>query len=333
MLSTVLDNLQQNWVHEEDHLEQQIQSALKILVPYTYEIPLPGHGQTFLRWQILSQIAQINLSLAKIFESHLDAVAIIQEVSPNYHFDPNKLWAVWAAEGGVNPLKISAPTLLNGCKNWCSAAAYVDQALMTYRDEQKCSQLIVVDLKQDGIKTTEEHWQAVGMQATQTAQVEFINVPIEKLGKANAYLDRAGFWHGAAGVAACWFGVSLAIAQFLKNSVQNKPHAYKSMYHGEIYTSILATKTLFKEVANLIDTQPCHSHELIIRALRAQVEQTALKILENVGKALGAAPYCNNAHFSRLAADLPVFIRQSHAAFDLEKIGDLAALEDDLCLD
>ena len=34
--------------------------------------------------------------------------------------------------------------------------------------------------------------------------------------------------------------------------------------------------------------------------------------------------------YARLAADLPVFIRQSHAAFDLERIGELTAQEEQL---
>jgi hypothetical protein len=43
-----------------------------------------------------------------------------------------------------------------------------------------------------------------------------------------------------------------------------------------------------------------------------------------VGHALGASPYCKDAHFAQLAADLPVFLRQSHAERDLAALGDLA---------
>jgi hypothetical protein len=38
--------------------------------------------------------------------------------------------------------------------------------------------------------------------------------------------------------------------------------------------------------------------------------------MEHAGRALGAAPLCRNEHFARLMADLPVFIRQSHAERD-----------------
>jgi len=45
------------------------------------------------------------------------------------------------------------------------------------------------------------------------------------------------------------------------------------------------------------------------------------QVCRNVGRALGATPFCRDPHFARLAADLPVFIRQSHAERDLAHLG------------
>jgi hypothetical protein len=36
---------------------------------------------------------------------------------------------------------------------------------------------------------------------------------------------------------------------------------------------------------------------------------------------LGAGPYCKDRQFARLIADLPVFLRQSHAERDLAALG------------
>lgn len=44
-----------------------------------------------------------------------------------------------------------------------------------------------------------------------------------------------------------------------------------------------------------------------------------------VGRALGASPFCRNNHFARLSADLPVFMRQSHAERDLAALGEQSA--------
>ncbi|WP_350656181.1 acyl-CoA dehydrogenase family protein [Psychrobacter sp. S1-30-MNA-CIBAN-0213] len=307
---------------------------LNTLVTYSDRIPYPAsaaadfeknkcetNSNTFIRWQVLAYVADIDLTIAKWFESHLDALSILHEVG--YDKPAQGLWAVWAAEG--HPLSYQEGKV-TGTKAWCSGANIVDHGLMTYRDEQGHSQLLIVDMQQAGIEIDNRAWQAVGMQATDTATIKFNGVAASKVGAANAYLERVGFWHGAAGVAACWYGAATCLAGYLIPAYQQKPNDYKAMYLGQIGTALAVTRQYFYHVAHLIDTQPQHSHELAIRQLRANVEQVARQVLEGVGQALGAAPFCSNAHFARLAADLPVFIRQSHGAFDLQKIGELSSV-------
>jgi hypothetical protein len=55
------------------------------------------------------------------------------------------------------------------------------------------------------------------------------------------------------------------------------------------------------------------------------VEQSAEQVMREVGRALGAGPFCKDRHFARLSADLPVFLRQSHAERDLAALGQLVA--------
>lgn len=309
---------------------------LNALVTYSDQIPHPASGTVFdsssddgktntstiNRWQVLAYVSSIDLTIVKWFESHLDALSILHEVG--YDKTVQGLWAVWAAEGHPHPIEYEQGTI-SGAKSWCSGANIVDHALMTYRDNNGKSQLLVVDMKQAGIEIDNSEWQAIGMQGTDTATVEFHQVAASNVGAANAYLDRVGFWHGAAGVAACWYGATTCLAAYLIKAYQQKPNDYKAMYLGEISTALAITQHYFYHVASLIDHQPNHSHELAIRQLRSNVEQLARQVLETVGQALGAAPFCRNAHFAKLSADLPVFIRQSHGAFDLQKIGELTS--------
>lgn len=181
----------------------------------------------------------------------------------------------------------------------------------------------------EGIVIDHEKWQAVGMKDTRTAKLTFNNVPMRNVGEPNDYLNRVGFWHGAAGVAACWFGAASRIASFLEKEFQRKSTAFNALYFGEVSANLKTSKILFEFVAKKIDQQPMLTHELDIRILRFQVEQTAKKVIELVGNALGARPFCENAIFAQLVADLPVFLRQSHAAYDLEKIAHLSTLKTD----
>ena len=99
------------------------------------------------------------------------------------------------------------------------------------------------------------------------------------------------------------------------------------MYLGQANRQLAAVKHSFLQLAQQMDAAPTQSHELAVRILRANVEEAALTVLDQVGKALGARPFCDNSTFARLAADLPVFLRQSHAAHDLEQIGKLSVQE------
>ncbi|WP_227671524.1 acyl-CoA dehydrogenase family protein [Psychrobacter sp. 72-O-c] len=304
---------------------------LDILVTYSDKIPHPAsasvngdgtNSPTLIRWQILAYVASIDLTIAKWFESHLDALSILHEVG--YDNNTNGLWAVWASEGHPHPIRYQQGKV-SGTKGWCSGANIVDHALMTYRDKHGHSQLLIVDMQQTGVEIDNSEWQAVGMQPTDTATVQFNQATASNVGPANAYLERVGFWHGAAGVAACWYGATAYLAAYLVTAYQQKPHDYKAMYLGQISTALAVTQQYFHHVSSLIDSQPQLSHELAIRQLRSNVEQLARLVLETVGQALGAVPFCRNAHFARLSADLAVFIRQSHGAFDLQKIGELTS--------
>jgi len=267
-------------------------------------------------------VASIDLTLVKWFESHLDALSILHEIG--HTKVAQGLWAVWAAEGHPDPLRYEDGKVF-GHKAWCSGANIVEHALVTYRDTNHQSQLLIIDMHQANITIDNSAWQAVGMQTTDTGTVKFGGVPATLVGAENRYLERAGFWHGAAGVAACWYGAAAYLANYLIAAYEHKPNDYKAMYLGEISTALSVTQRYFYHVAELIDTQPTDNHELAVRQLRAQVEKVTRYVIETVGQALGAAPFCSNAHFAHLSADLPVFIRQSHGAFDLQKIGELSS--------
>ncbi|MBK0064110.1 acyl-CoA dehydrogenase [Acinetobacter sp. S54] len=324
-LQQVLSNFEQKLATHNQKLE--LNSVLHELAVFTPDIPLPGSGQTYKRWQILAQIAATHLGLAKCFESHLDAISILKEL--NHASRPKGLGAVWAAEGPDCTLYYEQGYCY-GRKAWCSAAKDADYAVMTYRDQDNQSQLVLSKMRESGVQIDLTGWHATGMQSTQTAKVEFQQVPAELVGKAGDYINRAGFWHGAAGIAACWYGAATRLADILLAATKIRTSSFQSYYLGQISTQLMTTRSLFQKIADQIDNDPERSHEFMIRILRAKVEETAQTILTLTGEALGARPFCENPVFSHLAADLPVFLRQSHAAFDFEKIAELTRKEQQL---
>lgn len=313
----ILNRFEQ-YSHEEKLNQRSI--VLKQLIHSVGRLPEPASGQTYQRWQIFALIAGFDLSLAKCFESHYDALSILHVLGYENETD-EKIWAIWAADGGPATLQVQNG-LCRGIKRWCSGAEFVEKALISFKNQQGQSQLCIIDLNQPSITIDLTHWQAVGMQGTQTARVNFMETAVKLIGHPNDYLDRVGFWHGAAGVAACWYGAAVRLVDGLQQSCLKTPNHFKKMYLGQLATRLAVTRQYFQYIAQLIDSQPKLSHERDVRILRAQAEQSCLEVIEGVGKALGARPFCEQADFASLMADLPVFIRQSHAAFDDEQIGE-----------
>jgi len=58
---------------------EDIPAALRLTRAYAPLLPLPGRGRTGERWATLSALGRANLTSARVFEAHTDAVAILAE--------------------------------------------------------------------------------------------------------------------------------------------------------------------------------------------------------------------------------------------------------------
>lgn len=245
------------------------------------------------------------------------------------------IWAVWAAEPpdarvtGV-ALPVADPNSprtvqLSGRKAWCSGAAFATHALMTYWDEEDRPCLAAVDMAHPGVKVTTEGWHAVGMDATASVDVVLEKVTGCAVGAPSAYLSRPGFWHGGMGVAACWAGGALALGERVAQGVtaRRDPHALAHL--GAIDVALGQLMSAMRATALWVDLFPSADAQAMAMRLRCAAEQCAMTVLEHAGRALGPGPLCREASTARLFADLPVFIRQSHAERDLAVLGTLIA--------
>lgn len=274
-------------------------------------LPLPGAGRTLQRWRALAEVAARDLSLLKLFEGHTDALATLSELGAE---SSPGAWALWAAEAPHGNVQYQ-DGVLRGSKRWCSGAAHVQHALVTVWRGEQGPWLATVSLRERGIRIDDSEWKAVGMARTGTATVRFEDTPARLIGPQRAYLDRPGFWHGAAGIAACWYGAAAALGEPLRARAGADPHRLAHL--GAVDAALAGSRAALHEAARFIDAHPNHDSELVARRARAVVEAAVEEIVRRVGRALGAAPFCMDESFARRVADLTVFVRQSHAERDL----------------
>jgi len=290
-------------------------------------LPLPGSGATLERWRALAEVAACDLSAAKLYEGHTDALAIRAELS-DVDVPPlpaDSTWGVWAAEAPAGRVVIGEQqgrsVAISGTKCWCSGAATASHALLTaWFADGRGPQLVRVALRQPGMEVSDAHWHAVGMAASASLDVRFDHAAGTLVGDVGSYLDRPGFWQGGAGIAACWFGGALGLASALRQAVHGAPPASRTALRmaalGKVDLALAETAALLREAARWIDMNPRDDASLHALRVRLSAERTAHTVLDEVGRALGAAPFCRDARFAQAAADLPVFVRQSHAERD-----------------
>ena len=303
------------------HAAQRLVSAFPAL-------PLPGAGATLMRWQFLAALAERDLALVKIYEAHADACAILAELSPNAQIDGSAppsptpaIWAVWAARSPRSEVHFASRDgsriTLEGTKAWCSGATFVTRALVTCIDKDGADWLAAVSMDQPGVTTSSRGWEAVGMQATQSVEVDFHNARAMLVGERSGYVSRPGVWHGGAGIAACWYGAAAALATRLRDAAARRDDPHLQAHLGAADVALVAARACLRECARAIDAAPqADAKQLALRA-RGAVESAVDTTLRACARGLGAGPLCRDRWFARMTADLPVFVRQSHAEGDL----------------
>jgi alkylation response protein AidB-like acyl-CoA dehydrogenase len=307
------------------------QAFLAAVESGSLELPLPGSGRTRLRWAALSRIAEEDLSLVRLCEGHVDAVAILDELDGPVP-PPGSRWGVWAArppgDAVLRAQSGGAAWVLQGRKPFCSGARVCTHALVTAEAEDGY-RLFAVELDRAGVRPVPGTWSAIGMADSDSLDVEFDRTPAFPVGKPGAYLDRPGLWHGALGVAACWYGGAVGVAHTLAAAASAHelgPHVLAHL--GAVDALLTGLAMVFDAAATAVDADPRDegsTAQRLAAQVRALTEAGATQVLDRTGRALGARPLCHDAAHARRVADLTVYLRQSHAERSLAELGKLAA--------
>lgn len=295
-------------------------------------LPLPGHGDTWERFSILAALAEEDLSLARLGEGHADALAILHE-SGRGSRHPGSSYGVWAARTGtrgVTAHPVPGGWRLTGSKPFCSGAGILDRALVTaeapdgYRLFDIATAEIVVD-------TTPDSWPAVGM-ADSVSETLIFGGPMisedDAIGPPGFYTDRPGFWFGASGVAACWYGGARGLVAGVLQSLTGDPGELALMEIGKAASGLQAMRDVLRSVAKAIDLDPedkhGHAHARAL-AVRQTVHDFCVGVLGQTAAAGGARPLCHDPVQARRAADLYVYLAQHHGGTDAARLGRMIA--------
>jgi hypothetical protein len=121
-----------------------------------------------------------------------------------------------------------------------------------------------------------------------------------------------------------WWGAATGIAEPLYDRAATETLGIHALSHlGAVEACLAAGAGLLRKAATSIDHGEIPSLERLALTVRAGIESAADDVIARVGRALGPSPLCHDRVHARRVADLTVYLRQSHAETDLERIGRL----------
>ncbi|OAE03431.1 hypothetical protein A6A22_03180 [Arthrobacter sp. OY3WO11] len=318
--------------------------------------PKPGEGSTGLLWELLATVAAIDVAAARIFEPHLDALAILAQAG----HDPARAggaWGVFAAEGPGMRLAAEgngSGVLLSGAKPWCSLAQVLDHAVVTAHTDDGGRAAFAVNLRHAGVTCEEPEWVARGLQEIPSGTVRFDRVPAELLQGTNWYFSRPGFAWGGMGVAACWLGGAVGIARDYRDSLRagglsgREPDQVGLASLGELDRTLTSALQYLAGTADGIDRRGQGSTDQVPAeqlpaeqvssqrgnagrvspwsdALRVRGTCAAAveRVLSIVGSNRGPGPLAFDRTYAKRMADLALYVRQHHGMRDDAQLGSL----------
>jgi alkylation response protein AidB-like acyl-CoA dehydrogenase len=292
-------------------------------------LPKPGSGDTAARFGVLADWAARDLSFARLAEGHVDALAILAEAGR----EPiaGETYGVWAARshGGTTARLAADGWHLEGEKPFCSGSTHIDRALVT----AECGdgyRLFDVSVIKNVIGVHPGSWPAVGMADSLSETLDFGGPPLPKrsaIGSPNFYLERPGFWFGATGVAACWYGGARGLVEHVLRGVGPNPSELVTAELGHAVAQVDLMRRVIEQAADEIDDDPEDCARAARRralVIRHTVHHASQQVLVHSAAAGGAGPICHDPEQARRAADLYVYMAQYHGPQDANVLGHMA---------
>ena len=302
--------------------------ALSLATRWGPRLERPGRGRTAELWSALATLGSVDLTVARVVEPHLDALAILDEA----HVDLETIagdatWGVYAAEGPgprLTAVEMGSRWVLDGRKPWCSLANRLSHALVTAWVDESTRGLFALDLGELGVRaeSAEGEWVSHGLPQVTSCAIEVTRVRARPVGAPGWYLERPGFAWGGVGVAAVWYGAAVALARRVGGHVgQRSADQVAQLHVGQLDLALSTAREALAAAARVADAVDGPPAGLVAARTRSVVAESVEAVIRVADHAMGPGPLATDAEHAQRVSDLRLYVRQHHAERDVAALG------------
>ena len=270
-------------------------------------------------FDLLRTLGQANLSLARLFEAHVNVVRLVvrfgtaDQVQALAARCRNGLFhGLWVTDAPGQAVCLQDGNL-HGRKGPCSGAGYARHALITVRDGD-ATRMALVALS--GNEPSEPLGPRLhGMRASANGTVTLDGLAAEPLGKDGDYMVEPDFSTGAWRTMAATLGGMDALLETVRVQLCARGHDALPLQQARFGSMLIARDTarLFTwEAASIAEAGiiPVADQVAAVNLARIAVETACLDLIRDAQRALGLAALVRPNPVERLIRDLSTYLRQ-----------------------
>lgn len=274
---------------------------------------------------VLRLVGAGDLSVARLYEGHVNAVALVQRCGTEKQLGTlaqavgsGALSAVWNAEGRT-PLSAEfhdGAWRLQGEKILASGAGLIDRPIVTARTPDGVIMLIPAGLAEDRISLSS--WTPQGMRASATGTVNLSDVVVPtaaQIGRPGDYLRQPTFSGGSWRFCAVHLGAAERLLDLFRAHLRQRSRdgdPYQKQRVAGATTACLTARLWIEKAATMLGAAAHSDEDLVAFAnlTRTVTERACLDVLEAVQRGVGLGAFMRPDPIERVARDLATYLRQ-----------------------
>lgn len=285
----------------------------------------------------LRMLGRRDLSLARLFEGHMNAVKLVhlygslalKERITEKVVDGDLL-GVWGADDPAAPVKIErcgTEIRVSGAKKFCSGLGTVRQAVVVASTDDG-GQLFVMQVD-EASRADASTWRMDGMRATRSGRYDFGGATIasaDLLGEPGDLLREPYFEGGIWRYCCAHLGAAEALYDAMCNHLRERNRASDPHQHRRIAGAAIAIETarlwLVRAAIEIEAPNAAPDKAALSLLTREVTERCCREVIELVERAVGMAAHEEGTRIERIRRDLGLFLCQAVPDAKLSRAAD-----------